>query len=78
MGVHRMMTKADQEEISRGIAEQAECRVIVERIGRDPSVSGHRSSRQQGSVSGGGRRPRRSGLPVQTEDPQARGQPGTP
>ena len=38
MGMHRMLTEADREEISRGIAEHAEGRVIAERIGRDPSV----------------------------------------
>ncbi|MGH3614589.1 MAG: transposase [Pseudonocardia sp.] len=38
MGVRRMLTEVDREEISRGIAEQAEGRVIAERIGRDPSV----------------------------------------
>ncbi|MGH3533995.1 MAG: hypothetical protein ACRDQG_04680 [Pseudonocardiaceae bacterium] len=32
------MSEVDREEISRGIAEQVEGRVIVERIGRDPSV----------------------------------------
>src|SRR5918997_3155704 len=38
MGVRRMLTETDREEISRGIAEQLEGRVIAERIGRDPSV----------------------------------------
>lgn len=38
MGQRRMITEADREEISRGIAENVEGRVIAERIGRDPSV----------------------------------------
>ena len=38
MGMRRMLTEADREEISRGITEQAEGQVIAERIGRDPSV----------------------------------------
>ncbi len=38
MGVRRMLTEADREEISRGIAGNVEGRVIAERIGRDPSV----------------------------------------
>jgi IS30 family transposase len=33
-----MLTEADREEISRGIAELLEGRVIAQRIGRDPSV----------------------------------------
>ena len=36
--MRRMLTDADREEISRGIAEHAEGRVIAERMGRDPSV----------------------------------------
>ncbi len=38
MGVRRMLSEADREEISRGIAEDAQGRVIAGRIGRDPSV----------------------------------------
>ncbi len=38
MGVRRMLTEADREVISRGIAEDAQGRVIAERIGRDPGV----------------------------------------
>lgn len=34
----RMLTEADREEISRGIAENVESQVIAERIGRHPSV----------------------------------------
>ncbi len=38
MAGRRMITDVDREEISRGIAERVEGRVIAERIGRDPSV----------------------------------------
>ncbi|MGQ0776352.1 MAG: hypothetical protein ACT4NY_18320 [Pseudonocardiales bacterium] len=39
MGAQRMMlTEADREEISGGIAEQVEGKVIAARIGRDPWV----------------------------------------
>ncbi|MFN2495340.1 MAG: hypothetical protein ABR608_05460 [Pseudonocardiaceae bacterium] len=36
--MRRMLTAADREETSRGIAEQGEGRVIAGRIGRAPSV----------------------------------------
>ena len=36
--MRRRLTEADREEISRGIAERVQGRVIAERIGRDPSV----------------------------------------
>ena len=38
MPARRMLTEADREEISRGIAEQVEGKVIAERIGRCPSI----------------------------------------
>jgi IS30 family transposase len=37
-GQRRMLTEADREEISRGIAEELEGTVIATRIGRCPSV----------------------------------------
>jgi len=43
-----MLTEDDREEISRGIAEQAEGRVIAERIGRDPSVVSREVARHGG------------------------------
>ncbi len=50
MGVRRMLTDADREEISRGIAERLEGGVIAERIGRDPSVVSRDIARHGGRV----------------------------
>ena len=50
MGKRRMLTEADREEISRGIAEHAEGRVIAARIGRDPSVISREITRHGGRV----------------------------
>jgi len=50
VGVRRMLTETDREEISRGIAEQLEGRVIAERIGRDPSVVCRDIARHGGRV----------------------------
>jgi IS30 family transposase len=44
----KMWTEADREEISRGIAEQLEGKVIAARIGRCPSVVSHEISRHGG------------------------------
>jgi len=48
VGTRRMITEADREEISRGIAEHAEGQVIAERIGRDPSVISREITRHGG------------------------------
>jgi transposase, IS30 family len=44
----RMLTEADREEISRGIAEDLEGTVIAERIGRSPSVVSREIARHGG------------------------------
>ena len=46
--VRRQLTDDDREEISRGIAEQAEGKVIAERIGRSPSVVSREIARHGG------------------------------
>ena len=48
MRVRRQLTDDDREEISRGIAEQAEGKVIAARIGRCPSVIGRDIARHGG------------------------------
>lgn len=44
----RMLTEADREEISRGIAEDLEGKVIAERIGRSPSAVSREITRHGG------------------------------
>ena len=56
MGVRRRLTEADREEISRGIAERVQGRVIAERIGRDPSVVCRDIARHGGRAGYRGRR----------------------
>jgi IS30 family transposase len=48
VALRRMLTEADREEISRGIAEDLEGRVIAERIGRCPSVVSREITRHGG------------------------------
>lgn len=50
----RMSTMADQEEISRGVAQGEELRVIAARIGRDPSIVSREVNRhgRAGDLSG--------------------------
>ena len=47
-GQRRMLTEADREEISRGIAEDLEGKVIAARIGRCPSVVSREIARHGG------------------------------
>jgi transposase, IS30 family len=46
--VRRMLTLADREEISRGLAELLEYKEIAVRIGRDPSVVSREVARHGG------------------------------
>jgi IS30 family transposase len=69
-----MLTETDREEISRGIVEGVEVRVIAARIGRSPSLVSREITRHGGRDGYRAVAAQRAGhgATVQTQDPQAR------